>query len=51
MVLLGTEYFVLINSAGGINDLNWIDTNDEPIVSCQGDQDETCHSTNCISRT
>ena len=31
----------IISFAGGINDLNWIDANDEPIVSCQGDQDET----------
>ena len=31
----------VISFAGGINDLNWIDANDEPIVSCQGDQDVT----------
>ena len=31
----------IISFAGGINDLNWIDTNDEPIVSCQGDADAT----------
>jgi len=31
----------IVSFAGGINDLNWIDANDEPIVSCQGDQDVT----------
>lgn len=31
----------VINFAGGINTLSWIDTNDEPLVSCQGDQDQT----------
>ena len=31
----------VISFAGGINDLSWIDANDEPIVSCHGDQDET----------
>ena len=31
----------IISFAGGINDLSWIDANDEPIVSCQGDQDST----------
>ena len=29
----------IFNFAGGINDINWIDNNDEPIVSCQGDLD------------
>ena len=31
----------VISYAGGINDLTWIDANDEPIVSCQGDADAT----------
>jgi dienelactone hydrolase len=31
----------VISYAGGINDLTWIDANDEPIVSCQGDIDST----------
>ena len=31
----------VINFAGGINTLSWIDANDEPIVSCQGDADQT----------
>ena len=31
----------VISYAGGIHDLNWIDANDEPIVSCHGDNDET----------
>jgi len=26
--------------AGGINDLDWIDSNDEPLVSCHGDLDQ-----------
>jgi|TARA_B110000196_G_scaffold240192_1_gene208602 hypothetical protein len=29
----------IINFAGGIHQLNWIDTNDEPIFSAQGDND------------
>ncbi len=36
----------IISFAGGINDLSWIDANDEPIVSCQGDADPTV-SYNC----
>ena len=31
----------VINFAGGINTLSWIDSSDEPIVSVQGDVDET----------
>jgi len=31
----------VISFAGGINTLSWIDANDEPIVSCQGDADLT----------
>jgi len=31
----------VISFAGGINDVNWIDSNDEPLVSCQGDIDQT----------
>ena len=31
----------VINIAGGINDVNWIDSNDEPIVSAQGNNDNT----------
>ncbi len=31
----------VINIAGGINDVNWIDSYDEPIVSAQGDNDNT----------
>ena len=31
----------VISYAGGINNLSWIDENDEPIVSCQGDADAT----------
>ena len=31
----------VISFAGGINDLNWIDALDEPLVSIQGDADET----------
>jgi hypothetical protein len=31
----------VISFAGGINDLNWIDSADEPLVSCQGDADQT----------
>jgi len=36
----------VISFAGGINDVNWIDSNDEPLVSCQGDIDQTV-SYNC----
>lgn len=31
----------VINFAGGINTLSWIDASDEPIVSIQGDADQT----------
>ena len=31
----------VISFAGGINDINWIDQNDEPLVSIQGDLDLT----------
>jgi hypothetical protein len=31
----------VISFAGGINDINWIDATDEPLVSCQGDADQT----------
>lgn len=31
----------VISVAGGINDINWIDSNDEPIVSAQGTNDNT----------
>jgi len=31
----------VISFAGGINDVNWIDGNDEPLVSVQGDADVT----------
>jgi len=31
----------VISFAGGINDLNWIDASDEPLVSIQGDADLT----------
>ena len=31
----------VISFAGGINDVNWIDNLDEPLVSIQGDLDET----------
>ena len=31
----------VISFAGGINDISWIDSNDEPLVSCQGDNDVT----------
>ena len=31
----------VISFAGGINDVNWIDHNDEPLVSCQGTDDLT----------
>ena len=31
----------VVSFAGGINDVNWIDNADEPLVSCQGDADLT----------
>ena len=31
----------VISFAGGIHDLNWIDSSDEPLVSCQGTDDVT----------
>jgi len=36
-----SEVSGVISFAGGINTLSWIDANDEPIVSCQGDADQT----------
>jgi hypothetical protein len=36
-----SEVSGVVSFAGGINDINWIDSNDEPIVSCQGDADQT----------
>ena len=30
----------VISIAGGINDVNWIDDSDEPLVSVQGDADD-----------
>lgn len=36
----------IISFAGGIGDISWIDSNDEPLVSCQGDADQTV-SYNC----
>ena len=36
-----SEVSGVISFAGGINDVNWIDANDEPLVSCQGDADPT----------
>ena len=33
----------VISFAGGINNVNWIDSNDEPLVSCQGDADQTVY--------
>ena len=36
-----SEVSGVISFAGGINTLSWIDSNDEPIVSCQGDADAT----------
>jgi len=35
-----SEVSGVVSFAGGINDINWIDINDEPIVSCQGDADQ-----------
>ncbi|MBT5749665.1 MAG: hypothetical protein HOI39_00915, partial [Flavobacteriales bacterium] len=37
----GSEIQGVISFAGGINDVNWIDGNDEPLVSIQGDDDVT----------
>jgi hypothetical protein len=36
----------VISFAGGIGNISWIDPNDEPLVSCQGDADQTV-SYNC----
>ena len=36
----------VVSFAGGINDVNWIDSADEPLVSIQGDADQTV-SYNC----
>ena len=36
-----SEVTAIFSFAGGINDLNWIDANDEPMVSCQGTADQT----------
>ena len=36
-----SEVSGVVSFAGGINDINWIDISDEPIVSCQGDADQT----------
>jgi poly(3-hydroxybutyrate) depolymerase len=36
-----SEVSGVISFAGGINTLSWIDANDEPLVSCQGDADQT----------
>ena len=41
-----SELSGVISFAGGINDVNWIDSNDEPLVSIQGTNDETV-SYNC----
>ena len=41
-----SEVSGVISFAGGINALSWIDSNDEPLVSCQGDADQTV-SYNC----
>ena len=35
-----SEVSGVVSFAGGINDINWIDISDEPIVSCQGDADQ-----------
>jgi hypothetical protein len=37
----GSEIQGVISFAGGINDVNWIDGNDEPLFSVQGDDDVT----------
>ena len=36
-----SEVSGVISFSGGINNLNWIDANDEPLVSCQGNADQT----------
>jgi len=36
-----SEVSGVISFAGGINTLSWIDASDEPLVSCQGDADQT----------
>ncbi len=36
-----SEVSGVISFAGGINTLSWINANDEPLVSCQGDADQT----------
>jgi hypothetical protein len=41
-----SEIHGVISFAGGINDVNWIDSNDEPVVFVQGDADGTV-SYNC----
>ena len=41
-----SEISAVFSFAGAINDLNWIDANDEPLVSVQGDADGTV-SYNC----
>ena len=41
-----SEIHGVISFAGGINDLNWMDANDEPVVFVQGDADGTV-SYNC----
>ena len=41
-----SEITAVFSFAGAINDLNWIDANDEPLVSVQGDADGTV-SYNC----
>ena len=41
-----SEVTAVFSFAGGINNLAWIDANDEPLVSCQGTADNTV-SYNC----
>lgn len=41
-----SKIYAVYSFAGAINDLNWIDSNDEPLVSIQGDADGTV-SYNC----
>ena len=36
-----SEVSAVFSFAGGINDINWIDANDVPFVSCQGTDDQT----------
>ena len=38
-----SEVSGVISFAGGINTLSWIDANDAPLVSCQGDLDTTVY--------